>query len=139
MHKIVYASQTARTISDDELEAILSASRRNNTECALTGMLMFFADTFLQMIEGDARSLTATYERIRADDRHRNLRLLAFAPSESRRFGEWAMGFEHPDGARLARESPGFRREGTYPLVSADLVTNATVAETLLSLYAKNQ
>jgi hypothetical protein len=49
------------------------------------------------------------------------------------------MGFEHLDKTRLMSELPGFRPETTYPLVSSNLITNATDAETLLSIYAKNQ
>ncbi len=139
MHKIVYASQAARTISDDDLEGILEASRRSNTECAVTGLLLYCAESFLQIIEGELEHLTATYKRIGADDRHCNLRLLAFTQIESRRFAEWTMGFEHLDETRLVSELPGFLPETTYPLVSANLIKNAAVAETLLSLYAKNQ
>jgi Sensors of blue-light using FAD len=139
MHKIIYASQATRAISDRDLEVILETSRRNNTEGALTGLLLYCAESFLQIIEGDLEPLTATYERIGVDDRHGNLRRLAFAPIDARKFGEWTMGFEHVDEARLMRELPGFRPETTYPLVSANLITNATVAETLLSLYAKNE
>jgi hypothetical protein len=48
------------------------------------------------------------------------------------------MGFEHVDQDRLIAEVPGYRPETRYPLVSANLITNARVAETLLSLYATN-
>ncbi len=139
MHKIIYASQATRAISDDDLEVILGASRRNNTDGALTGLLLYCAESFLQIMEGDLEPLNATYARIERDDRHCNLRRLAFAPIESRKFGDWTMGFVHLDEARLANELPGFRPETTYPLISANLITNGVVAETLLSLYAKNE
>jgi Sensors of blue-light using FAD len=138
MHKLIYASQTAHSFTDAELATILTSSRNNNTKAGLTGLLMYFAESFLQMIEGDRDSLTATYQRIEGDVRHRNLRLLAFAPANARRFSAWTMGFAHLDEVRLASELPGFRPESTYPLVSSDLITNATVAETLLTLYAKS-
>jgi hypothetical protein len=138
MHKIIYASRATRLISDTDLEEILAASRRNNEQGALSGQLIYCADSFLQILEGELEPLTSTYERIAADDRHTDLRRLAFAPIQMRRFGDWTMGFEHLDEDRLIDEVPGFRAATKYPLVSAALITNATVAETLLSLYATN-
>jgi hypothetical protein len=138
VHKIIYASRATHPISDGELEEILAASRRNNTKAGLSGLLVYCAESFLQILEGDLDALNATYERIGADNRHTDLRRLAFAPIESRKFGEWTMGFEHLDEDRLTAEVPGFRPETRYPLISSDLITNATVAETLLSLYASN-
>jgi len=48
------------------------------------------------------------------------------------------MGFDHVDDEELADSVPGFVPATIYPLVNPDLVTNAGVAQTLLSLYAKN-
>jgi hypothetical protein len=138
MHKIIYASRATRPISDSDLEGILSASRRNNTAAGLSGLLVYCAESFLQILEGELDALDATYARIGADDRHTDLRRLAFAPIEARRFGDWTMGFEHLEEDRLAQEVPGFRPETRYPLISSELITNAAVAETLLSLYASN-
>jgi hypothetical protein len=138
VHKIIYASRATRPISDADLEAILEASRRHNTEAGLSGLLVYCAESFLQILEGELEPLNATYERIRADDRHTDLRRLVFAPIEFRKFGDWTMGFEHLDEDRLVASAPGFRAETRYPLVSSDLITNGTVAETLLSLYATN-
>jgi hypothetical protein len=138
MHKIIYASRATGPISETELEAILASSRRNNSEVGLSGLLLYCAESFLQILEGELDPLNATYERIAADSRHSDLRRLAFAPIEHRKFGEWSMGFEHVDEDRLVEEVPGYRPESRYPLISADLVTNAVVAETLLTLYATN-
>jgi hypothetical protein len=138
VHKIIYASRATRPVSDTDLENILATSRRNNAESGLSGQLMYCGDSFLQILEGDLEPLNAAYERIANDDRHTELRRLAFAPIPVRKFGEWTMGFEHVDEDRLIAEVPGFRPATKYPLVSASLITNATVAETLLSLYASN-
>jgi hypothetical protein len=138
MHKIIYASRATDPISESELELILAISRRNNSEAGLSGLLLYCEESFLQILEGELEALDATYERIAADPRHSNLRRLAFVPIENRKFGEWTMGFEHLEENRLVAEVPGYRPESRYPLISAELITNATVAETLLSLYATN-
>ena len=48
----------------------------------------------------------------------------------------------HPaavDDEDLAGELEGFTPAMDYPLVNPDLITNAVVAQTLLTLYAKNR
>jgi hypothetical protein len=138
MHKIIYASRATSPMSETDLEDILAASRRNNTGVGVGGLLVYCAESFLQILEGELEPLEATYARILTDPRHTDLRRLTVAPIETRRFPDWTMGFEHMDEDRLAQDVPGFRAATKYPLVSANLVTNATVAETLLSLYATN-
>jgi len=82
--------------------------------------------------------LDATYARIHADRRHRDLRLLLDGEVARPLFPDWSMGFDHVDDEDLAEELDGFTPATVYPLVNPDLITNAGVAQTLLTLYAKN-
>jgi hypothetical protein len=100
--------------------------------------LLYSSQSFLQLLEGDEAQLRLTYERIVADTRHTNLRLLLDSDVEEPLFPAWTMGFEHVDDEELADELDGFTPATTYPLVNPDLITNAGVAQTLLKLYAKN-
>jgi hypothetical protein len=63
MHKLTYASQTTPAISDGDLEMILKAGRRNNTKSALTGLLLYCAQSCLRILQCALKPLTATYER----------------------------------------------------------------------------
>ena len=74
-----------------------------------------------------------TYDRIAADPRHTNLRQLMDAAVAAPMFPDWTMGFEHVDDDELADELEGFTPATDYPLVNPDLVSNAGVAQTLLS------
>ena len=112
---------------------------RRNAESGLSGMLLYSSQSFLQMVEGSADAIGATYARIAADPRHTNLRLLLDLDVSARLFPDWTMGFEHIDDEDLADEIDGFTPATVYPLVNPDLITNATVAQTLLTLYAKNR
>jgi hypothetical protein len=138
MKRLIYASQATHDIDPDELVEILELSRRNNEAAGVSGMLLYCGQSFLQMLEGDADVLAATYDRIAGDPRHTNLRLLADLDVPGRLFPDWTMGFEHVDDEDLAEELDGFTPAINYPLVNPDLVTNAGVAQTLLTLYAKN-
>ena len=139
MKRLIYCSQAAYDVAPDELVALLDHARARNEESGLTGMLLYSSQSFLQMVEGDAGAIEATYARILADDRHTNLRLLMDAEVPARLFPDWTMGFEHIDDEELADELEGFTPATVYPLVNPDLITNATVAQTLLTLYAKNR
>ena len=139
MRRIIYCSQATYDLSPDELVELLSKSRENNERDGLGGMLLYSSQSFLQMLEGDEEPLRKAYERIGADSRHTNLRLLADVEITQRMFGDWSMGFEHVDDEELADDLDGFTPATQYPLVNPDLVTNAQVAQTLLSLYAKNR
>jgi len=138
VRRIIYCSQASSDISPDELVALLELSRLNNSRDGLSGMLLYCSQSFLQVLEGDSATLDATYDRIRADDRHMNLRLLLDAEVAEPLFPDWTMGFDHVDDEDLGEQLEGFTPATTYPLVNPDLITNAGVAQTLLGLYARN-
>ena len=139
MKRMIYCSQAVQDVSPEELVALLEVSRRNNQRSGLSGMLLYSSQSFLQVLEGDPEALATTYARIIADDRHTNLRLLLDAEVAEPLFPDWTMGFEHVDEDDLADDLDGFIPEMDYPLVNPDLISNAGVAQTLLTLYAKNR
>ena len=139
MRRIIYCSRAAFDVSPDELVALLELSRRNNAAAGLSGMLLYSSQSFLQVLEGEPDALRATYDRILRDGRHSHLRLLMDAEAPRALFPDWTMGFEHIDDDDLADELDGFTPAGRYPLVNPDLITNGTVAQTLLTSYAKNR
>jgi hypothetical protein len=139
MKRLIYCSQATHDFSPEELVELLSSARDLNIRAGLSGMLLYCSQSFLQMLEGDADALEATYARVAVDPRHKNLRLLMDAEVPTRLFPDWSMGFEHVDEDELAQELPGFTPATTYPLLNPDLIINAGVAQTLLNLYAKNK
>ena len=94
LHRAVYVSEavgdTARDIS--VLAEILGGSRKNNPARGMSGLLLAHDDAFLQVLEGQASDIERLLERLKRDDRHRNLKLLSFEPIAARAFGEWSMG-----------------------------------------------
>lgn len=139
MRRIIYCSQASYDFAADELVALLKQARSNNDQVGLSGMLLYCARSFLQLVEGDAQSVTVAYSKILADDRHTNLRLLADVEVAAPLFPDWTMGFEHLADEKLALEVEAFTPAMDYPLVNPDLITNAGVAQTLLQLYARNR
>ena len=138
MRRIIYCSRASEDVSPVELVELLAVSRRNNGAAGLSGMLLYSSQSFLQVLEGESADLDRTYARIHADPRHHGLRLLLDAEVPRPLFGNWTMGFDHVDDEDLAETLDGFTPATVYPLVNPDLITNAGVAQTLLTLYAKN-
>jgi Sensors of blue-light using FAD len=90
--QLVYASRPFG-FEANILSSILIEARRCNTRDGITGALICRDDLFLQMLEGPERAVEATYSRIRADDRHVEVRhlLRRRIADDGRMFAAWAM------------------------------------------------
>ncbi len=97
MFQLVYLSRSKYTMSDNELDDILAASRRNNANRGVTGMLLYAADTFLQVLEGPKLRVEALFDELYLDDRHQGARVLYSGPIAERSFDSWSMGFARLD------------------------------------------
>ena len=88
--QLIYAS---RPFGFDQamLNGILSQSRRCNTRDGITGALICRADVYMQLLEGTADALDATYARILRDDRHLEIRRISYQTVTDRLFPTWAM------------------------------------------------
>lgn len=92
IERIVYRSD-AVSLSEGpvDVERIVSTSVRNNAKRRLTGALALQGGVFVQVLEGEPETLTALMETIEADERHRNVRVLARWPVTAQLFLGWAM------------------------------------------------
>src|SRR3990167_4193900 len=94
LHRLVYASRqcfAADMIADDEIDALIRASIRNNTDAALTGLLLVHDGWFVQALEGPAEAVMTTYQRILNDPRHTESRIVCAGPASVREFCDWNM------------------------------------------------
>ncbi len=90
--RCLYASRTTATLSPVALDNILEQSHRNNPRRGITGLLCFTSDVFVQVLEGGRDEVCDLYNAIVRDDRHSQVRLLAYEEIAERRFGNWTMG-----------------------------------------------
>ena len=90
MKQLIYRSQPFG-FDNAMLAGILLGARRNNLRDDITGALICRHDLYLQLIEGPADAIDALYERIVADDRHVDVRLLLVRDVTARMFPDWAM------------------------------------------------
>jgi hypothetical protein len=102
--RLVYRSRTTMSPENRpaEIEEIFEASRRKNGDLGLSGALLVWEDTFVQVLEGDEETVRALYATIAADPRHEQVVTLDAAVVSARVFGRWSMAHVSDDeGADL--------------------------------------
>lgn len=106
MYELIYTSAAKRLLTPPELAEILKRARANNASLGISGILLYHEGSFFQILEGDESKVKALFDTIRDDQRHWRILVLREGPIQTRRFGEWSMGFVSLD-AQLLRSLPG--------------------------------
>jgi len=95
IQRLLYQSESLITGTEtdvrDRVAAIVAGAQRRNERDGLTGALLFVDGLFVQVLEGEAGRLEATFERICRDLRHRRIVLHEFSEAPERVFAGWAM------------------------------------------------
>lgn len=97
LYYLVYTSSPARIMDDSALHELLAISRQANARFGITGMLLYFPDSFIQLIEGPQTHIQQLYQNIQRDRRHFRVTTLREGPIASRFFPDWAMAFDRRD------------------------------------------
>ena len=90
--RCLYASRATQSPISKLTDSILKTSRENNPAKGITGFLCVSGDVFLQVLEGGRDEVCELFNRIVKDERHANVRLLAYQEIRQRKFGNWTMG-----------------------------------------------
>jgi hypothetical protein len=106
MHRIIYISCAVTPFTSAQLEKLLELARRRNTELAITGILLYGNERFVQVLEGEEAAVRALYELIKGDPRHQYIIAYVDKPITQRTFAEWAMAFQ-PISPRHSAELAG--------------------------------
>jgi hypothetical protein len=96
MHAIAYVSAASWNLLDEQVERIVSESRRLNALNGITGVLMYCDGNFMQYLEGEEDAVRETFDRIRASESHYQINELMNETIAEREFGDWDMGFFRP-------------------------------------------
>lgn len=93
MKRMFYVSRFARPLARRDLEQIHQSAVRFNSRHGITGILVCLGDTFFQVLEGDATTVSSLYnDRILPDKRHKHVICLKSENSvRTRVFPEWDM------------------------------------------------
>lgn len=135
LHHLIYLSTPTVPFTPTQLQELLRECRVNNTNRALTGVLFYGKQHFMQLIEGEEADVCALYERLQHDPRHHNLIKIADKPIQARAFADWSMAFQRLD---TAAAEPGLQNLETVllnlpGLAAADALLLETVRQRLLA------
>lgn len=89
-HRIIYASKHDG-INFEQLDSILSVSRRNNQRANISGALIVSECYFLQVLEGSRSDVAERFLKITQDRRHQNLQIISAGDVGTRLFPSWEM------------------------------------------------
>jgi hypothetical protein len=74
-----------------ELAKILDVARARNSEAGITGVLLFNAERFVQILEGPEDAVLKIFESIKRDPRHTAVTVLMTGRKPKRHFETWSM------------------------------------------------
>ena len=127
MKHIVYISRAVHSLSDAELQHLLTQCRRDNERHGITGILFYSHGNIAQLFEGEPPIADALFERIARDGRHSHVQKLIDRPIASRSFAQWSMAF-HPIAPEGFDKLQGF----FLPHHAPDLPDTLSIADTML-------
>ena len=90
LKQIIYTSKPV-AIEDNTVDEILASSDNYNSKSGVTGLLIFGAQLYMQFLEGPVQELDETFNRIKIDNRHTDIKILGVNLTDRRLFGSWKM------------------------------------------------
>ncbi len=95
MYQIIYASTVnPKAFGTDEINKILTKARAHNSSHAISGILLYRSEIFIQLLEGEEDKVKALYDKIKQDPRHSNVTDIAVIEGGSRIFTNWDMAYK---------------------------------------------
>ncbi len=97
MYYLIYSSKESESTTELELKQIMEQSEKNNKRQNITGLLIYFHGTFIQMLEGTEKDVLETFGRIENDPRHEQIIKLFSGETDKRHFPNWKMALQVVD------------------------------------------
>lgn len=72
---------------------MLEKARKRNKEKGVTGLIIETRDHFIQILEGEEKHISETFQRIKQNPLHQHLRIVYHKGVSNREFSEWTMGY----------------------------------------------
>ena len=94
MRRLIYTSHSVGDVTPFVLESILESARRNNERDAITGILFYHDQSFLQLLEGPDDAVDRCFARIQKDRRHGGCIRILSEHAASRIFPDWRMAYQ---------------------------------------------
>ena len=89
LHVVCYISNSMHFMSPKELERLFSYAKNENAKKDITGLLLFSEGTFVQVLEGENKTVNFLFESIMRDRRHDHVTIMMDRPIEKRLFDSY--------------------------------------------------
>lgn len=93
VYTLTYESVAAKKMDNEDMLQLLEKSRANNKRDGITGCLIYYRGGFIQVLEGEKSKVLATYEKIKADERHKEVHMFSEDHNVQRSFPNWGMAY----------------------------------------------
>jgi hypothetical protein len=106
---LVFVSAATELCTDDELVSLLETCRANNIKRGITGLLLYYEGSFLEIIEGPQKTIEWLFnEKVSHDRRHHCVVKLLTGTEDHRSFPDWSMGFKRITKEIIQEQIPNF-------------------------------
>ena len=96
IYQLAYYSQATEPFSEAQLLDLLQVAREKNRKLGISGILIYNRGCFLQLLEGDNKSVDNLYDRICDDLRHKESSIIYRQFRNERIFKEdWYMAYRN--------------------------------------------
>lgn len=95
MFRIMYMSTAIQEFTNKDLEELLEKAKSNNAKVDVSGLLVVKGRTFIQCLEGPKEAVETIFEKIKNDERHKDIIELIEENAQSRFFPNWDMGYKN--------------------------------------------
>ncbi|MCC5943310.1 MAG: BLUF domain-containing protein [Bernardetiaceae bacterium] len=89
--QLLYVSNRNSNCTQEEIDNILAACKKNNPPLYITGVLLYSERKFIQLVEGDFNTLMTLYDKIKIDHRHSEVMMISCSPIKEKSFPSWHM------------------------------------------------
>ena len=76
-YTLTYESEIVNPMDSHEMGLLLEQSRNNNKRDNITGCLIYYMGGFIQVLEGEKTKVLDLYEKIKLDERHKNVHMFS--------------------------------------------------------------
>ena len=98
VYQLIYTSSATPALDDFALREIAQSSSYNNQQLGITGLLLFYEGSIMQVLEGDEMSVYSLYGKVTRDKRHTGCMILSTREGQQREFSDWFMGYKNVSG-----------------------------------------
>ena len=132
--QVVYISQAYDSFKESDLDDLVSVSRHNNHKYGITGAMLFLENAFIQVVEGEEIAVGHLLDKLYADKRHHDIRIISDQKVATRNFRNWSMGVVSPpeeDKTQVLQEIQLVKQSGES---ARDLNLMMPVCQTLMMM-----